>query len=59
MLPVIDLVSGTGNGALRSKLALSLLGLIPGPAMRLPQLPAGAAETAEVRAALTAALAPR
>ncbi|WP_309233057.1 dihydrodipicolinate synthase family protein [Blastococcus sp. TML/C7B] len=59
VLPVIDLISGTGNGALRSKLALSLLGLIPGPAMRLPQLPAGAAETAEVRAALAAALGPR
>jgi 4-hydroxy-tetrahydrodipicolinate synthase len=56
VLPVIDLISGTGNGALRAKLALSLLGLVPGPAMRLPQLPAGEAETAEVRAALTAAL---
>ncbi|MGY1754601.1 4-hydroxy-tetrahydrodipicolinate synthase [Blastococcus sp. SYSU D01042] len=56
VLPVIDLVSGTGNGALRSKLALALSGLIPGAAMRLPQLPAGEAETAEVRAALAAAL---
>lgn len=59
VLPVIDLIAGTGNGALRAKLALSLLGRIPGPAMRLPQLPAGEAETAEVRAALTAALGPR
>jgi 4-hydroxy-tetrahydrodipicolinate synthase len=56
VLPVVDLISGSGNGALRAKLALSLAGLIPGPAMRLPQLPAGEAETAEVRAALTAAL---
>lgn len=55
VLPVIDLIAGTGNGALRSKLALALSGLIPGPAMRLPQLPAGEAETAEVRAALAAA----
>jgi 4-hydroxy-tetrahydrodipicolinate synthase len=56
VLPVVDLISGTGNGALRSKLALWLSGLIPGPAMRLPQLPAGEAETAEVRAALAVAL---
>lgn len=56
VLPVIDLISGTGNGALRSKLALALSGLIPGPAMRLPQLPADEDETAAVRAALTAAL---
>ncbi|MDT0276389.1 4-hydroxy-tetrahydrodipicolinate synthase [Blastococcus goldschmidtiae] len=56
VLPVIDLISGTGNGALRSKLALALCGLIPGPAMRLPQLPADEDETAAVRAALTAAL---
>jgi 4-hydroxy-tetrahydrodipicolinate synthase len=54
VLPVVDLIAGTGNGALRSKLALTLSGLIPGPAMRLPQLPAGEAETAEVRAALAA-----
>ena len=56
VLPVIDLISGSGNGALRSKLALALTGRIPGPAMRLPQLPAGEAETAAVAAALTAAL---
>ncbi len=55
-LPAIDLICGTGNGALRSKLTLFLAGLIPTPAMRLPQLPAGEAETAEVRAALAVAL---
>ena len=37
VLPVIDLICGSGNGALRAKLTLSLLGLIPSPAMRLPQ----------------------
>jgi 4-hydroxy-tetrahydrodipicolinate synthase len=58
-LPAIDVTCGTGNGALRSKLALHLLGLIPSAAMRLPQLPAGEAETAEVRAALATALAHR
>ena len=57
VLPAVDLVSGSGNGALRAKLVLALSGLLPGAAMRLPQLPAGDAETAEVRAAL-AALAP-
>ena len=36
--------------------ALALTGRIPGPAMRLPQLPAGEDETAAVRAALAAAL---
>jgi 4-hydroxy-tetrahydrodipicolinate synthase len=56
VLPVVDLISGSGNGALRSKLALSLTGRIPGPAMRLPQLPAGEDETEAVRAALAAAL---
>jgi 4-hydroxy-tetrahydrodipicolinate synthase len=56
VLPAVDLICGSGNGALRSKLALALAGLIPGAAMRLPQLPAGEAETAEVRAALATAL---
>ena len=56
VLPAVDLICGTGNGALRSKLALSLLGLIPSPAMRLPQLPADDTETAHVRDALAAAL---
>ena len=56
VLPAVELIAGSGNGALRSKLALSLLGLIPGSAMRLPQLPADDAETEQVRAALAAAL---
>jgi 4-hydroxy-tetrahydrodipicolinate synthase len=56
VLPAVDLICGSGNGALRSKLALHLLGLIPTAAMRLPQLPADEDETAAVRAALTAAL---
>jgi 4-hydroxy-tetrahydrodipicolinate synthase len=52
VLPVIDLISGSGNGALRSKLTLTLLGLIPSAAMRLPQAAAGEDEVLEVRAAL-------
>jgi 4-hydroxy-tetrahydrodipicolinate synthase len=54
-LPAIDLVCGSGNGALRSKLALSLLGLIPTPTMRLPQAAADEGEVREVRAGLVAA----
>jgi 4-hydroxy-tetrahydrodipicolinate synthase len=52
VLPVIELICGSGNGALRSKLALALLGLIPTATMRLPQAAADAAEVREVRAAL-------
>ncbi len=52
VLPVIDLICGSGNGALRSKLVLNLLGLIPSAAMRLPQVEADAEEVAEVEAAL-------
>jgi len=55
VLPVIDLISGSGNGALRSKLTLALLGLIPTAAMRLPQAGADDDEVDEVRAALAAA----
>jgi 4-hydroxy-tetrahydrodipicolinate synthase len=54
VLPVIDLICGSGNGALRSKLTLAQLGLIPSPAMRLPQATADDDEIAEVRAALIA-----
>jgi 4-hydroxy-tetrahydrodipicolinate synthase len=52
VLPLIDLICGSGNGALRSKLTLTLLGLIPSAAMRLPQAAAGEDEVLEVRAAL-------
>ena len=38
--PVVDLICGSGNGALRSKLTLALLGLIPSAAMRSPQVEA-------------------
>ena len=55
VLPAIDLICGSGNGALRAKLTLSLLGLIPSPAMRLPQAEADAEEVIEVRAGLIAA----
>ena len=55
VLPAVDVIGGSGNGALRSKLALRLLGLIPSDAMRLPQVPAADDEVAEVRAALVAA----
>lgn len=53
--PAIDVICGSGNGALRSKLALWLTGVIPSPAMRLPQVPADDDEVAAVRAALAAA----
>ncbi|MDQ2623524.1 MAG: 4-hydroxy-tetrahydrodipicolinate synthase [Actinomycetota bacterium] len=52
---VIDLVCGSGNGALRSKTALALLGHIPDPTMRLPNVAADVEETELVRAALVAA----
>jgi len=54
VLPVIDLICGSGNGALRSKLTLALLGLIPTPTMRLPQAGADDEEVSAVRAALVA-----
>jgi 4-hydroxy-tetrahydrodipicolinate synthase len=55
VLPVIHLISGSGNGALRSKLSLALLGLIPTATMRLPQAAADQDEVREVRAALVEA----
>ena len=55
VLPLVDVICGSGNGALRAKIALKLLGLIPSAAMRLPQVAADDAETAEVRAVLAAA----
>jgi 4-hydroxy-tetrahydrodipicolinate synthase len=55
VLPAVDLISGSGNGALRSKLALALLGLIPTATMRLPQAAANDEEVREVRAGLVAA----
>ncbi len=55
VLPAIDLISGSGNGALRSKLTLALLGLIPTATMRLPQAAADEDEVQEVRAAMVAA----
>ena len=55
VLPVIALICGSGNGALRAKLTLSLLGLIPTASMRLPQAAADGDEVREVRAGLVAA----
>jgi 4-hydroxy-tetrahydrodipicolinate synthase len=55
VLPAIDLIGGSGNGALRAKLALALTGVLPTAAMRLPQTPADDDEVAEVRAGLAAA----
>ncbi|WP_372594553.1 4-hydroxy-tetrahydrodipicolinate synthase [Actinotalea sp.] len=52
--PVVDLICGSGNGALRSKLTLHMLGHLPSAAMRLPQVEADDTETAQVRAALVA-----
>lgn len=54
VLPVIDLICGSGNGALRSKLTLALLGIIPGHTMRLPQAAPDDDEVAAVRAELVA-----
>jgi 4-hydroxy-tetrahydrodipicolinate synthase len=54
-LPAVDLIGGSGNGALRAKLTLALLGLIPSAAMRLPQVAADDDEVREVRAGLVAA----
>jgi 4-hydroxy-tetrahydrodipicolinate synthase len=55
VLPAVDLICGSGNGALRSKLALSLLGLIPTATMRLPQAGADDIEVADVAAGLAKA----
>lgn len=55
LLPLIDLICGSGNGAMRAKAALALLGLIPTAAMRLPQVAPDEAETELVRAALVSA----
>jgi 4-hydroxy-tetrahydrodipicolinate synthase len=52
--PVIDLICGSGNGALRSKLTLALLGVIPSAAMRLPQAEADEDEVEEVRSIMVA-----
>ena len=52
---VVDLVCGSGNGALRSKAALHLLGLIPHQTMRLPNVAADAEETEHVRRVLVEA----
>lgn len=54
VLPAIDLICGSGNGVLRSKLTLALLGLIPTATMRLPQAAADDDEVAAVRAGLIA-----
>jgi 4-hydroxy-tetrahydrodipicolinate synthase len=51
---VIDLICGSGNGALRAKLTLSLLGLIPTDSMRLPQAAADKDEVSEVQERLVA-----
>ncbi|NMR19537.1 4-hydroxy-tetrahydrodipicolinate synthase [Cellulomonas fimi] len=55
MLPAIDLICGSGNGAVRSKAALELLGLLPHRTLRLPQVQADDQELDVVRAALEAA----
>ncbi|MBC7551638.1 MAG: 4-hydroxy-tetrahydrodipicolinate synthase [Cellulomonas sp.] len=55
MLPAIDLICGSGNGVVRSKTALELLGLIPTRTVRLPHVAADDDEVALVRAALLAA----
>jgi 4-hydroxy-tetrahydrodipicolinate synthase len=54
VLPAINLICASGNGVLRAKLALALLGLIPTATMRLPQAAADEDEVGEVRAGLIA-----
>lgn len=55
ILPAIDIICGSGNGAVRAKAALELLGVIPSRQLRLPQVAADDAEVAVVRAAMLAA----
>lgn len=55
VVPVIDLICGSGNGALRCKLTLALTGVIPSAAMRLPHAAADEDEVREVRTGLIAA----
>lgn len=52
---VVDLICGSGNGALRCKTALHLLGHIPHPTMRLPHVEADAEERELVRQVLVGA----
>ena len=55
VLPAIELICGSGNGAVRSKVALELLGIIGSRAMRLPQVAADDDEVEVVRAAMLTA----
>ncbi|QTE30601.1 4-hydroxy-tetrahydrodipicolinate synthase [Pengzhenrongella sicca] len=55
MLPKIELICGSGNGAVRAKAVLELAGVIPSRAMRLPQVAADADELEVVRAAMVTA----
>lgn len=55
VVPVVDLICGSGNGALRCKTALHLLGHIPHPTMRLPHVEADAEERELVRQVLVGA----
>lgn len=53
LVPVIDAIMGAGFGVVMVKAALVELGLIPTMSLRLPQVPATAAEIELVREALT------
>jgi len=53
IVPVIELICGSGNGAVRAKVALELLGVITTRSMRLPQVEADDDEVEVVRRALT------
>ena len=55
ILPAIDLICGSGNGVVRSKTALELLGLIPTRVVRLPHVEADDHEVDLVRTAMLAA----
>ncbi len=53
--PVIDVLNGAGFQAVMAKAAVEALGVIPGRMVRLPNVPATAAEAADVRKALATA----
>jgi 4-hydroxy-tetrahydrodipicolinate synthase len=55
IVPAIELICGSGNGAVRAKVALELLGILRSRTMRLPQVAADDDEVAVVRAAMLAA----
>jgi 4-hydroxy-tetrahydrodipicolinate synthase len=52
LLPLVDAITGTGQGAVLAKTALAELGVLGNPAVRSPLLPAPSDQVATLRAAL-------